>query len=634
MLSLLVFFPVIFGGGLFLSPLRWLRHLALIGSLIYTALIAILFFLFDTTNPHLQLVERFPLIPRLGVQYFLGIDGLSFWYVILSAFLLPLAVLSSWKKSSPLYFFLLFAIASTVTGSFLSFDGILFYLFFELSLLPLFFLIYLWGGEQRVYAAFKFLIYTFLSSLFLLVSFISLMLIHKNSFNELSFSLLDFYNLDLVFVKGTFFSAQSLLFCAMSFAFAVKTPLVPFHSWLPLAHVQAPAAASVYLAALLLKMGTYGWFRMVVPLFPEASAVYGPVLLFLAVFGLIYTSLVAFAQKDMKKIIAYSSVAHMAYVLLGLFSFNGYGLAGGFYQTLTHAVSSAGLFFLVGVLYDRTHNRDITAYGGLAKSMPWFGVLFFILTLSAIAFPFTGGFVSEFLALLGSYLSGEPWVWFAVLGLVLSALYMLRLYQRVFFMKESALSQKQNDVTFIELSFLVPLAVLVWIMGIFPNEFLKYSQASLTHFQKHRYNYYLSAGPLSEKEIQPKTARSSQSPKKKESSEINPTSTQNLLSEKEVLNSSSKKHSTETAPATDKHFEEEKSSKQLQSEEASAKIIPPQNPSKETEILKQNTQKKKPVKITQPLPHTNEIPKDSYKKEPAGKDIPSNNLENQKGAPL
>ena len=492
MLSLLVFFPVVFGTLFFLVPLRWLKYVALAGGLIYTVLASLLFFLFDKTTPHLQFVENFSLIPRLGVRYFLGMDGLSFWYIILSAFLLPLTVLFSWKKSSALYFFLLFALASTVAGTFLSFDGILFYLFFELSLLPLFFLIYLWGGEQRVYAAFKFLIYTFFSSLFLLFSFISLMLIYKNAFDTLSFSLLDFYTLDLVFVKGNFFSAQSILFCAMALAFAVKTPIVPFHSWLPLAHVEAPTAASVYLAAMLLKMGTYGWFRLVVPLFPEASDVYGPFLLFLAVFGLVYTSLIAFAQKDMKKVIAYSSIAHMAYVLLGLFSFNNYGLVGGFYQTLTHAVSSAGLFFLVGVLYDRTHNRDITFYGGLSKTMPYFGILFFVITLSSIAFPLTGGFISEFLTLLGSYLSGEYWVWFAVFGLVLSALYMLRLYQKVFLGEESPLSKKQRDLGPRELIFLIPLVVLVFAMGIFPNEFLKYSQTSLDHFQKYRYNYYLS----------------------------------------------------------------------------------------------------------------------------------------------
>ena len=535
MLSLLVFFPVVFGSLFFLFPPRWLRPLALSGSLLYTVLAGSLFFLFDTATPHLQLVERFPLIPRLGVQYFLGIDGLSFWYVLLSAFLLPLTILSSWKKPSPLYFFLLFTLASFVTGSFLSFDGILFYLFFEMSLLPLFFLIYLWGGEQRVYAAFKFLIYTFLSSLFLLISFISLMLIHKTAFNELSFSLLDFYNLDLVFVKGAFFSTQFLLFCAMAFAFAVKTPLVPFHSWLPLAHVQAPAAASVYLAALLLKMGTYGWFRLVVPLFPEASDAYAPVLLFLSVFGLIYTSLVAFAQTDMKKIIAYSSVAHMAFVLLGLFAFNSYGLMGGFYQTLTHAISSAGLFFLVGVLYDRTHSRDITVYGGLIKSMPWFGILFFIITLSAIAFPLTGGFVSEFLTLLGSYLSGKPWIWFAVLGLVLSALYMLRLFQKIFLMEESPLSQRQKDLSPLELSFLIPLAALALIMGIFPKGFLKYSEASLTHFQKHRYNYFLSVNDPSEKKDPLKKKRISKKPKLDEQEKSTPPPIQAPLNKEDLL---------------------------------------------------------------------------------------------------
>ena len=529
MLSLLVFFPLAFGSLIFPCPKPWRKLFALIGSLVYLGLAASLFFLFDTTTPHLQLVERFPLIPRLGVQYFLGIDGLSFWYVVLSALLLPMTVLSSWKQSSPLYFFLLFTLASTVTGAFLSFDGILFYLFFEMSLLPLFFLIYLWGGEQRIFAGFKFLIYTFFSSLFLLVAFIALMLIYKDSSQALSFSLLDFYKLDLVFVKGAFLSAQSLLFLAMAFAFAVKTPLVPFHSWLPLAHVEAPAAASVYLAALLLKMGTYGWFRLIVPLFPEASTVYAPGLLFLAVFALIYTSLVAFAQRDMKKIIAYSSIAHMAYVLLGLFSFNSYGLVGGFYQTLTHAISSAGLFFLVGVLYERTHNRDITAYGGLIKSMPYFGILFFIIMLSSIAFPLTGGFVSEFLVLLGSFFSGEIWVWFAVFGLVLSALYMLKLYQRVFFHKESKLSRELKDLNRREFYFLVPLAVLVFAMGIFPKAFLKYSEASLKHLQKYRDNYYLLMKdssvehPLVEKLekkniVEPQTAEPSEKPLSKEPS--------------------------------------------------------------------------------------------------------------------
>ena len=502
MLSLLVFFPVLAGAALFFVPRRRLQPVALAGASAYFLLAASLFFLFDRTTADLQMTESFPLIRRLGVRWLLGIDGLSFWYVILSALLLPLAVLSSWKIRSPLYFFLLFALASTVAGSFLSFDGLLFYLFFELSLLPLFFLIYLWGGEKREAAAFKFLIYTFFGSLFLLTAFVALALDHNRLFQELSFSFLDFYKLNHDFAEGGAFtfSPQSLLFCAMALAFAIKTPLFPFHSWLPLAHVQAPAAASAYLAAMLLKMGTYGWFRLVLPLFPEASAAYSPALLFLAVFGLLYTGALACVQKDMKKVIAYSSVGHMSFVLLGLFAFNSHGLTGGFYQTLTHAVSSAGLFFLIGVLYERAKKRDIEAFGGLAETMPRLGILFFIFTLSGVAFPLTGGFVSEFLALLGSWLSGEPWVYFAVLGLLLSAFYMLRLFQRVFFLEDSALSRKQSDLTIKEQAMIMPLAVLVFVMGIFPNQILKYSKASLDHLQENRGDYRLEAAVAKDRE--------------------------------------------------------------------------------------------------------------------------------------
>lgn len=492
MLSLLVFFPLVFGSTLFLYPKRFLIHGAFVGSVLQFLLSCSLFFMFDPSSPQLQLVEKFQILPFLGMNYFLAVDGLSFWYVLLSSFLLPIVVLFSSNYKSPFYFFLLFILVTLSNGTFLSFDGILFYVFFEMSLLPLFFLIFIWGGEKKIYAGFKFLIYTFFASLFLLGGLISLLLMNKTATGEFSASIIDFYQLDFVFIQGQAFSTQALLFFCFAFAFAVKTPLIPFHTWLPLAHVEAPTGASVYLAAILLKMGTYGWFRFVLPLFPEASAYYSPVLLFLAVFGLIYTSLLAFAQTDMKKLVAYSSISHMAYVLIGVFAFNIYGLQGAFYQTLTHGVSSAALFLLVGLIYMRTGTRDIRKYGGLSKSMPYFAISFFLISLSAIALPLTGGFVSEFLVLLGSYLSGTFWIWLAISGVVLTAIYMLNMFQKVFLFEESKIIKNLKDLNLNEFLYISPLVLLVFFMGVFPDFFFKYSQASLNHLSENQHNYSLS----------------------------------------------------------------------------------------------------------------------------------------------
>ena len=508
MLSLLVFSPIILGGVLFFVPKRYLKPAALGASGLCFLLSLGLFYFFDPTTAHLQMVQKTPLIPLLGMNYFLGVDGLSFWYVLLTAFLLPITVLCSWKQDRPIYFFLLFLLCGTVTGTFLSFDGLLFFLFFDMTLIPLFFLIYLWGGKDRVYAAFKFLIYTFFASLFLLAALVTLMLISKQSLGYLSASLLDFYNLDLIFAPGRFLNTQTLLFFCCALAFAVKTPLFPFHTWLPLAHGEAPTAGSVYLAAVVLKMGTYGWFRLVLPLFPEASLYYSPLLLFLAVFGLIYASLVAFAQTDLKKLVAYSSVAHIAFVPLGIFAFNVYGLVGGFYQTLTHAISSAGLFLLVGLLYERTHTREMQHYGGISKTMPWCALVFFIITLSSIALPLTAGFVSEFLTLLGSYLSGGKWVWFAVAGVVLSAVYMLNFFQKVFLGTEKNNLKSLKDLNKREFIILTPFVILVFLMGVFPNIFLKYSRASLEQLSANYSNYQLKIYSQNKEGIEPPSSLS------------------------------------------------------------------------------------------------------------------------------
>ena len=535
MLSLLIFFPSFFGLLLNLAPKKFLLSMTLLGSLIQIALSLCLFFLYDPSHPNLQLVESSPLLPYFGMSYFLALDGLSFWYVQLSSFLLPLVILSSWKEKNPWYFFCLFTLVSLSNGAFLSFDGLLFYIFFELSLLPLFFLIFIWGGEKRVYAGFKFLIYTFFASLFLLGALIAMMLIQKEQSGELSFSLLNFYLLDFVFIEGAV-CTQTLLFFCFAFAFAVKTPLVPFHSWLPLAHVEAPTGASVYLAALFLKMGAYGWFRFVIPLFPEASVYYAPVLLFLAALSLIYSSLAAFVQTDLKKLIAYSSIAHMAYVLIGLFAFNIYGVQGAFYQTLTHGISSAALFLLVGLIYNRTGTREISKFRGLALSMPFFAISFFLITLSSIALPSTAGFVSEFLVLLGSYLSGKIWIYFAVTGVVLGALYMLNVFQKIFFGRSNELSAKQTDLNLKEFIYLSPLCILVFIMGLFPSLFLNYSKSSLNHLLKSGYRLSINKasgnfGSLTKKSTQEnlKSNPSQNTPLNPNSSKQNPPSSKTSL---------------------------------------------------------------------------------------------------------
>ena len=376
-----------------------------------------------------------------------------------------------------------------VIGSFLALDGILFYIFFEGSLLPLFFLILLWGGKDRVYASLKFFIYTALGSLFMLVGLLTLMFLVKEQTGELSANLLDFYQLRIPFIGHYVLSTQSLLFFSFFFAFAVKAPLFPFHTWLPLAHVEAPTAGSVFLAAIVLKMGVYGFLRFILPLFPEASLYYSPWLCFLAVFGIIYGALMALAQSDFKKLIAYSSVSHIGYCILGFFVFSHYSLSGGYYQMLTHGLSSAGLFFLVGMISARTHTKNLNHYGGLAQSTPVYSALFFIVSLSAIAMPFTGGFISEFLVLFGTFLSDIKWVPFAALGVVLGAGYMLFLILKVFFGEVKM--QNISDLNWKEILVILPIVILIFATGFLPNLFFKYSQKSLDQLINNRGNYTL-----------------------------------------------------------------------------------------------------------------------------------------------
>ena len=423
----------------------------------------------------------------LTASYHVGVDGLSIWLVLLTTLLTPLALISSWRSIDyRLREFLIsmLALETGMLGVFVAMDLILFYAFWEVMLVPMYFLIGVWGGQRRVYAAVKFVIYTVVGSLLMLVGILGLYYLHGAATHGN-------YTFDLATITAdarTFAflaktpSAEKWLFWAFGLAFFIKVPLFPFHTWLPDAHVEAPTAGSVILAGVLLKMGTYGLMRFNLPLFPDASHYYATLIASLAVIGIIYGALVAMVQPDLKKLVAYSSVSHLGFVVLGIFSFSDLGMQGALYQMLNHGISTGALFIIVGMIYDRRHTRLIAEFGGLVKVMPVYSVLFFIVTLGSIALPAVGGFVGEFLVLIGAFTSSalphaRLFASLAALGMILSAVYMLWMYQRVIF---GAIKNPDNlklaDLSWRERFVLAPAIVLIFVMGVFPNLFLSRSE--------------------------------------------------------------------------------------------------------------------------------------------------------------
>ncbi len=499
LLSLLIFTPLLFALLVALAPEKWIRPMSFVLSALHFLLSCTLFYRFDPAKASLQLVERASWVPTFGISYFVGIDGISFWLVILSAFLTPLVVLGSWtaiNQKVRSFHICLFLLLSAMVGTFLAMDAILFYVFFEASLIPMYFMIGVWGGPRRLYATMKFFIYTMAGSLFMLVAIIALIFMTQEQLGTMSASILDFYKLEIPFVAGSFLNTQTLLFFAFAVAFAIKVPMFPFHTWLPDAHVEAPTPGSVILAAVMLKMGTYGFMRFVLPIFPMASESWAWLFMLLGVIGIIYGALVAMVQPDIKKLVAYSSVSHMGYVMLGLFALNIYGATGGLYQMLNHGVSTGALFLLVGMIYERTHTRKISDYGGLAKAAPMFAIAFVIVTFSSIAVPLTNGFVGEFLILAGSFQANKTFAAFAVSGVVLGAVYMLWAVKRVFFGPESEMVKEHGHDDGLELGaremfVLAPLVVLIFWMGVFPSDFLNWSKASLDNLIENRSHYEL-----------------------------------------------------------------------------------------------------------------------------------------------
>jgi NADH-quinone oxidoreductase subunit M len=448
-----------------------LRNVTLAVTVV-TFLVSLIMLTGFQTNAEFQFVENVPWIAAgpFIMRYNIGIDGISLWLVILTTFIMPIAVLSTFtavEEKVKEYMICLLLLETGMLGAFISLDLFLFYIFWEVMLIPMYFMIGIWGGKNKIYAAVKFFIYTMVGSLLMLVALIFLYFKGMEAGIH-DFGLLQFYNLKLD--MGT----QIWLFLAFAFAFAIKVPMFPLHTWLPDAHTEAPTAGSVILAAVLLKMGTYGYVRFAIPLFPEAAHKFAPLIATLAVIGIIYAALVAMVQEDVKKLVAYSSVAHLGFVMLGVFAFNQEGITGGMLQMLNHGISTGALFLIVGFIYERRHTRLITDFGGLSKQMPIFATIFMIVTFSSVGLPGTNGFVGEFLILLGAFESQLRWFTVvATSGVILSAVYMLWVFQRVMFGElDNPKNQKLLDLNGREIAIMVPLVVMIFVMGLYPKPFI------------------------------------------------------------------------------------------------------------------------------------------------------------------
>ena len=486
LLSLIVFLPlagallVLAAGG------RGDRHdrepivraIALAASLVTFAATLYLWWRFDPAVAGFQFEERFEWMPRFGIQYYLGVDGISLLLLVLTGFLTPLALLSSWEsvhKNVKSFSAFILLLETAMLGVFVSVDLFLFYVFWDAMLIPMYFLIGIWGYERRVYAAIKFILYTMAGSVLMLVAIIALAWMHgEANGGRLSFNLLDLYGLSF---SGRF---ETLAFLAFTVAFAIKVPLFPFHTWLPDAHVEAPTAGSVILAGVLLKMGTYGLIRFAFPLFPNAAQFFAPYIALLAVVGIIYGALVAMVQPDMKKLVAYSSVSHLGFVVLGLCALNVQGVQGAVYQMLNHGVSTGGLFLMVGMLSDRRHTRLIAEYGGLKGIAPRLVAAFLLITLSSIALPGMNGFIGEFLILLGAFRWDPRFAAFAASGVILSAVYMLWMFQRVNYGPvTNDKNRGMRDLTGREWALVAPTIALAILMGVLPGIFLRPMEPSV-----------------------------------------------------------------------------------------------------------------------------------------------------------
>jgi len=434
---------------------------------------------FDPTVPGMQFVERVPWISSIGSSYVLGVDGISLPLLLLTTFLSPVAILASFSgipRRLKAFMICMLLLEGGMIGVFLALDLLLFYVFWEGTLIPMYFLIGIWGGPRRIYATLKFVLFTMAGSVLMLLAMIALAFLHRGTTGRLSFDLLEL-------IGGLIpFGLQVWLFAAFALAFAIKVPMFPFHTWLPDAHVEAPTAGSVLLAGVLLKMGTYGFLRFALPLFPAAAAAFSPLISVLAVIGILYGALVSLAQDDLKRLVAYSSVSHLGFVMLGIFAMNLQAVEGSILQMVNHGLSTGALFLLVGMIYERRHTRIIGEFGGLSRVMPRFALCFLVVAMSSIGLPGLNGFVGEFLILAGTFRVHRGFAILATVGIVLAAVYMLWMWQRVMW-GESRRSQNLDlhDLRPREMAMLVPMILLILWIGLFPNHLLRKMDASVTH---------------------------------------------------------------------------------------------------------------------------------------------------------
>lgn len=474
MISFLIAFPLL--GILILLLFKERKTLAIVSFFITLIefIVSLSFFVdIDFNNPNFQFLESIKVLEVLPFYYKVGIDSLSFWMILLTTFLFPLVIAGAYtsiEKNFRGYYVSLMILESSIIGAFAALDLFLFYIFWELMLIPMFFIIGLWGGKDRIYATVKFVLFTMFGSFLMLIAIIYLGIEYKT------------FDYQVLLEKNFPFKEQSLLFWAFALSFLIKVPVVPVHTWLPDAHTEAPAGGSVILAGVLLKLGTYGLLRFNLPLFPEASIHYSYLISIIAVIGIIHGALTAAVQPDMKRLIAYSSVSHMGYIVLGIFSFTVSGIQGSIMQMINHALSTGALFFLVGMIYDQTHTRQISDYGGIAKVVPIFAIFFMISSLSSVGLPGLNGFIGEFTILTSSYTVYRELVFVAVFGVILGAWYILRLYGKVFYGElKHTYHHPLNDMNFIQISTLIPMVILMFYLGFYPKSFFQSIETSVKY---------------------------------------------------------------------------------------------------------------------------------------------------------
>jgi NADH-quinone oxidoreductase subunit M len=474
LLSIVIFLPLLGVAVMAFSKSDpGIKHIAFWTAALDFLLSLPLYWWFDPATSRMQFAETAQWITTPPIRYALGIDGISLWLVLLTTLLTPICIVASWTsiRSRVREFMMALLIMETMMlGVFCALDFVLFYVFWEMMLIPMYLIIGIWGGPNRIYAAIKFFLFTLAGSFLLLIAIIVLFVQGGHTFDILALSRVPYDT-----------TLQAWLFWAFFAAFAVKIPMFPLHTWLPDAHVEAPTAGSVILAAVLLKMGAYGFLRFSLPMLPQASMRFMPVILALSVVAIIYGAYMALAQSDLKKLIAYSSVSHMGFVTLGIFVFNPQGVEGAILQMVNHGITTGGLFLCVGLIYERTHSRLIADNGGLAKPMPRYAACLVIFALSSLALPGTNSFVGEFLVLVGSFLLNKTVAAVATVGIILAAVYLLWMVQRVVFGSPTSKTATLSDLNWCEMATLVPLVVLIFLIGIFPKPFLTPMHSAVAH---------------------------------------------------------------------------------------------------------------------------------------------------------